>query len=122
MATDTASSSVEEAARALLENRIDAVRVLAHARQNRIDKRAELDIAEREEAAAFAAAQRAGWSVDELKRVGLDQPARKAPGRPRRSRTSRATAASAGADRPTDRASAASASPAPNRPAGQTPA
>src|SRR5688500_10227354 len=98
MATDTASPSVEEAARALLENRIDAVRVLARARQNRIDKGAEFDIAEREEAAAFAAAQRAGWSVDELKRVGLDQPARKAPGRPRRSRKPRANAASPGVD------------------------
>lgn len=93
--SDSGSTNIEDAARALLENRIEAVRALAHARQGRIDKRGELDVAERAEAAAFAAAQRAGWSATELKKVGLDQPSRQAPGRPRRSRAAGGSAAPA---------------------------
>lgn len=86
MASEVSTQDIESAAAALLENRIASVRVLARTRQVCVDKRAELAAAEREDAAAFAAAQRAGWTVEELKRVGLDQPARRGPGRPRRVR------------------------------------
>lgn len=80
------TAAVEAAARALLDTKVASVRTLAHARQHRIDKQAELGEAERADAAAYAAAQRAGWTSDELRKVGLDQPARKAPVRPRRDR------------------------------------
>lgn len=87
MASEVSTQQIESAAAALLENRIASVRTLARARQHCADKRAELALAEKEDAAAFAVAQRAGWTVEELKRVGLDQPARRGPGRPRRART-----------------------------------
>ncbi len=86
MATAISTDDVETAARALLDGKVAAVRDLAHARQLRNDKRAELDDAERADATAYAAAERAGWTADELRKVGLDAPNRKAPGRPRRAR------------------------------------
>jgi len=86
MAAEVSTQDIESAAAALLESRIASIRTLARARQSCADKRAELAIAEKEDAAAYAAAQRAGWSVHELKRVGLDQPTRRVPGRPRRGR------------------------------------
>ena len=84
MTTNLTTQAVESAARALLDDRIEAVRALAIARQAVAEKRGELDAVERADAAAYAAAQRAGWSTEELRKVGLDEPARKAPGRPRR--------------------------------------
>lgn len=95
MTTDVTVEDVESAARELLENRISAVQALAEARQLRLGKRAELDTAERQYAAAFAAAERAGWSPEELKRVGLEAPDRRLPGRPRRARGGRARAVTA---------------------------
>ncbi|MFC6853905.1 hypothetical protein [Aquipuribacter hungaricus] len=74
---------IEVAARALLDDKITAVRGLAAARQAREDARAGLAAAERHDAAAYTAALRAGWTTDELKRVGLDAPTSRAPGRPR---------------------------------------
>ncbi len=74
---------------ALLNDRVEAVRDLAKARQQRNDARAQLEGTERADAAAYAAAQGAGWSTDELRKVGFDEPTRKAPGRPRRQPTTR---------------------------------
>ncbi len=82
MTIDT--THIEAAARALLDDKIGAVRDLAVSRQAVADRRAQLDEAERVDAAAYAAAQRVGWTPDELKKVGLNAPTRKAPGRPRR--------------------------------------
>jgi hypothetical protein len=91
MTADLSTEQVETAARALLDSRIQAVRELATTRQTRNDKREELAAAERADTAAYAAALRAGWTTDELRKVGLDEPERRAPGRPRRPRN-RATA------------------------------
>ncbi len=77
---------VEDAARALLDDRITAVRTLAVARQHRHDKRNDLQDAERADAAAFAAALRAGWTRQELKQVGLDDPTRATSNPSRRAR------------------------------------
>jgi len=91
MPTPVDHQAVEQRARALLEDRIVAVRTLATARQHQLDTHArvreELDSADRADAAAYAAALRAGWTDDELKNVGFDAPTRKTPGRPRRTRT-----------------------------------
>ena len=77
---------IETAARALLDDRVSAVRTLVKTRQSLADHKAKVDTAERAAAAAYAAAQRAGWTPDELKKLGLDSPHRKTPGRPRRIR------------------------------------
>ncbi len=77
------TQAVEEAARAVLDGRVDAVRDLAKARQTKIEKLAEAEAAEREDAAAWNAAIRDGWSEQDLRKVGFDPPTRKAPGRPR---------------------------------------
>ncbi len=82
--------AIERAARAKLDTRIEAVRTLAKARQNKLDKQAEAAAAEREDTTAWIAAIRQGWNEDELKDLGFDPPTKKAPGRPRRRRTSAA--------------------------------
>ncbi|MFC7164488.1 hypothetical protein ACFQL5_19550 [Aquipuribacter hungaricus] len=76
----------EAAARALLDDKITAVRGLALARRHRDDARAALVAAERDDATAHAAALRAGWTTEELRRVGLDAPTARTPGRPRGTR------------------------------------
>lgn len=78
------ADDIETAARALLDTRVATVRELVTARQAAIDARAALTEAERVEAAAYAAAERAGWSGDELHKLGLSGPARRRPGRPSR--------------------------------------
>ncbi|MFC3687311.1 hypothetical protein [Aquipuribacter hungaricus] len=93
---------IQAAARALLDDKVKAVRVLAHARQAREDARAALEQAERADTAAYTAALRDGWTADELKRVGLDAPTKRAPGRPR------STAKTSG------RSTAAASSPGPD--------
>lgn len=86
MTTSLTPDAAAEAAQRLLNDRVEAVRALAKARQQRNDARAQLDEAERADATAFAAAQRAGWTPEELRKVGFDEPERRAPGRPRRQR------------------------------------
>ena len=92
---NSAPPDSEAAARDLLDQRMTAVRALVHARQQVTDARAALDAAERGDAAAYAAATRAGWTDGDLQRVGLPAPSRRPPGRPRQTQT-RPSAASAG--------------------------
>ncbi|PPF83304.1 hypothetical protein C5E07_11470 [Pseudoclavibacter sp. RFBJ3] len=98
--------SVEEAvqrAQQLQEDRIGAIRGLAEARQNLADTRddaarrlaevqretAELiAAAEREDVKRYAAAQSAGWSADELRKVGYPEPEKKTRVRKRQARKS----------------------------------
>jgi len=95
MATDMDVSGAERAARALLDSRIEAIRTLAAARQASRDALAELhaaaESAERDDATAYRAAVRAGWTEAELRKVGLDAPAQGASGRARRRRASAPT-------------------------------
>lgn len=79
---------VRERARAMLDERAAAVVPLATARQVRLNKRAELDEAERAESVAHAAALHAGWTAEELKELGFDTPERRPRGRPRLARSS----------------------------------
>lgn len=106
--------SVEEAvqrAQQLQEDRIGAIRALAETRQNLADARddaarrlaevqreiAELiAAAEREDVKRYAAAQSAGWSADELRKVGYPEPDKKTRVRKRQARKSTA------ASRPTN--------------------
>lgn len=84
--SQTDIDQAERLARELLDSRVAAVRALAEARAATDQKRAALADAEREDAAAWAAAERAGWSTAELKKVGFDPPSTRSPGRPRKNR------------------------------------
>ncbi|GAB3682903.1 hypothetical protein [Angustibacter aerolatus] len=59
------------------------MRTLAKTRQHVEDTRTALVDAETGDAAAYSAAVQAGWTEQELRRVGFGAPARRAPGRPR---------------------------------------
>lgn len=100
--------SVEEAvdrARAAQDARVEAVRSLAIVRQALVDERtaaaervAELErqnadaigAAEREDAKAFASAVKAGWSEEELKKIGFPEPEKQARAKRRRATKSEA--------------------------------
>jgi hypothetical protein len=77
--------AIERAARAKLDTRVEAVKTLAKARQNKLDKQAAATAAEREDTTAWMAAIRQGWAEDELKDLGFDAP-KKTPARARRRR------------------------------------
>ena len=64
------------------------------ARQKREDARSALSDTERADTTAYTAALKAGWTADELKRVGLDAPSKRAPGRPRGNRRGAAASTS----------------------------
>lgn len=100
--TPTPEEAIERAQRAQ-EARLSAIRSLAEARQNVTDvredaarQRAELDAqltqregdAERHDMKAYNAAVAAGWSADELRKIGFDEPDKKARTRKRAARKS----------------------------------
>jgi len=72
-----------------------SIRELATARQARNDALAAAEEAERADAAAWATALKQGWTEADLREVGYDAPARRAPGRPRRRAATAGRAASA---------------------------
>lgn len=88
MATPLDPQSAEEKARQLLDNRIESVRSLVRSRQHLADLRDQVNEAEKADVAAYRAALRDGWTADELRKLGVDEPAKKARTR-RRSATSR---------------------------------
>ena len=89
MAHDLDPDTTETRARQLLDKRITSVRTLVTTRQAVTDLRAQLDTAERDDAAAYQAALRDGWTADELKQLGLPEPA----GKPRPRKLSKPAAA-----------------------------
>ena len=86
MATPLNPDAAADAARRVLDTRIDVVRQLATNRATVDRIRRELAEAEQADAASFAECTRAGWTEAELKRIGFDPPKRRSPGRPRRAR------------------------------------
>ena len=110
--TPTPEEAIERARRAQ-DERIESVRLLAVARQKVDDvreatarERAELEAriaervaeAEREDVKAYSAATAAGWSADELRRIGFVEPEKRA--RARRRSTRRTSTRGAGQDGP----------------------
>lgn len=85
------TEQVEAAARQLIDGRMQAVRDLAAARATTKRAQAALADAQRADAQAWAAAERAGWTAAELQKVGFSKPATRTPGRPRKGRTTDAT-------------------------------
>lgn len=66
--------SLEQAARALLDSRMDSVRALVAGRHQVAELRGQLAEAEREDVRLYSAALRDGWTADELKKLGLSEP------------------------------------------------
>lgn len=93
MAAAPGVDGFEARARTLLDNRMNAVRTAATTQAAVTDARDALATAER--AHAYTAAERAGWTTDELRKVGLNPPTRRRPGRPRRTTTPSASTAAA---------------------------
>ena len=84
----TVDEAVERAMRAQ-EARIESIRDLARARQSLADVKADaaqkladlerenaerIGAAEREDVRLYSAATKAGWSADELRKIGFDEP------------------------------------------------
>ena len=82
MANTIDPDTTEARARELLDKRIQSVRALVTTRQTVTNLRAQRDTAERDDAAAYTAALRDGWTAEELKQLGLPEPGGKP--RPRR--------------------------------------
>ncbi|GGC17947.1 hypothetical protein [Cellulomonas carbonis] len=77
----TRGLSVEDAerqARALLDARISSVRAVVAARQRLADLREQVGQAEREDVRLYNAAITDGWTADELRRLGIPEPEKKA--------------------------------------------
>ena len=91
MASTLDAQTTESKARALLDNRITSVRALVTARQALDDLREQIAAAEAEDVKAYRAALSDGWSADELRKLGLDEPEKKQ--RVRRRSTARKTTA-----------------------------
>ena len=90
MAPTPTPQDVETRARDLLDGRMTSVRALVKSRQAVTDLHEQLAEAERADVRAYSSALADGWSADELKKLGLGEPEKKA--RVRR----RATAGAAG--------------------------
>ena len=89
MASTLDAQTTESKARALLDNRINSVRTLVTARQSLDDLREQIPVVAGEEICddgnaiegddvkAYRAALTDGWSADELRKLGLDEPEKK---------------------------------------------
>jgi len=101
MATQLTPEEAIERARRLQEDRLSAVQAVAEARQSVTDVREEtarelaelqariadrVSAAERDDVRAWNAALSAGWSADELRKIGFAEPDKKARTRRRSTR------------------------------------
>ncbi|WP_157074587.1 hypothetical protein [Janibacter corallicola] len=84
MSENITPQEAASAARRLLDERVTVVETLAQSAAHLKETRTAFSDAEKEYARDWAAAEKAGWSVTELRRVGLPEPGRKRPGRPRK--------------------------------------
>ena len=71
MAKNPTAEEAIERARALQDSKIDAVRVLAESNQNVVDARQRAAEAESDFSRVFGAALTAGWTLDELRKIGF---------------------------------------------------
>ena len=74
MATEFAVKNIEDQTRKLLDGRVQSIRHLVTARLKITEIQTQLENAEREDARLYAAAQRTGWSPDELRKLGIAEP------------------------------------------------
>lgn len=92
MNSDITPEGAAAAARDLLNDRIAIIEKLAGSSARLAQAQEALSSAERDYASQWSDAERAGWSVAELRKVGLAEPGRKRPGRPRKAAKPVATA------------------------------
>ncbi|WP_454778757.1 hypothetical protein [Georgenia muralis] len=78
MAKELSIDDIDQKARELLDRRIASVRALVTARQTLADLREQVAEAEREDVRLYNAALSDGWSADELRKLGLAEPEKKA--------------------------------------------
>lgn len=84
------SISPQEAAasaRKLLDARVAIIEQLAAALSRLSAASAAFEDAEREYGSMWAQAERSGWTATELRKVGLSEPGRRRPGRPKKPRS-----------------------------------
>lgn len=101
MATELKMEEVMERARLAQEERMAAIRVVAEARQSLLDVQTQTEqelselrakatqrvaVAEREDVRAYNASLTAGWTVEELKKIGFGEPVKKTRTRRRNTR------------------------------------
>ena len=101
MATQLTPEEAIERARRLQDDRLNAVRSVAEARQALVDVREQTDRelselqariaerianAERDDVRAYSAAVSAGWTAEELRKIGFSEPDKKARTRRRATR------------------------------------
>ena len=101
MATQLTPEDAIERARRLQDDRLNAVRSVAEARQALVDVREQTDRelselqariaerianAERDDVRAYSAAVSAGWTAEELRKIGFSEPDKKARTRRRATR------------------------------------
>lgn len=116
MATTPTPDEAIDRAKRVLDDRIDSIRTAVEARQNLADVRTETDQqraqleaqisqrvgdAERADVKAYNAAVSAGWSADELRKIGLPEPDKKARTRRRAARKPAASRPAPPAPEPT---------------------
>ena len=77
MASTLDTHTTESKARELLDHRINSVRALVTARQALDELHEQLAAAEAADVKAYRAALSDGWSADELRKLGLDEPDKK---------------------------------------------
>ncbi|MFF4709581.1 hypothetical protein [Streptomyces sp. NPDC001297] len=87
--SDDATSPILATAENMLASRLEVIKPLAEAIAERKRLQALLDGADKAYGSAYAAASAAGWSPDELRRMGAEEPTRRPQGRPKGSRTRR---------------------------------
>ncbi|MFB7030991.1 MULTISPECIES: hypothetical protein [unclassified Streptomyces] len=84
-----AQSPVLATAKELLATRMNVIPPLADAIAERKRLQALLDSAEKTYGGAYADATAAGWTPEELRQMGADEPTRRPQGRPKSARTPR---------------------------------
>lgn len=77
MVTKLDAETAEAKARELLDNRIDAVRELVRSRQALADLQEQVERAQDEDLKCYRAALSGGWSADELRKLGIEEPVKK---------------------------------------------
>lgn len=90
--------SPEEAAakaREILDARVEHVRHLTDSARSLEKAREAFESATKEYSQAWSEAEKAGWTVSELRQLGLTEPGKRRPGRPRKKNVSGEGAVSA---------------------------
>lgn len=84
--------TITDRAQALLQERLGSIRDLEKYAQEASSARDALRAAESKLADAWTAATKAGWTVDELRKLGIEQPGSRRGGRPRTAASRRGSA------------------------------